>query len=61
MACVSSTLKDTIFRLNTRRKSYKGFEFGDSGFITTDFDQLSRGHTQLISIAYNFIFMVNIS
>ena len=38
---------DTMFRLNTKRMSYKGFEFGDFGFMTTDFDQLSRGHTQL--------------
>ena len=39
--------QDTMFRLNTKRMSYKGFEFGDFGFMTTDFDQLSRGHTQL--------------
>ena len=38
--------QDTMFRLNTKRMSYKGFEFGDFGFMTTDFDQLSRGHTQ---------------
>ena len=38
---------DTMFRLNTKRMSYKGFEFGDFGFMTTDFDQLQRGHTQL--------------
>lgn len=37
---------DTMFKLNTKRMSYKGFEFGDFGFMTTDFDQLSRGHTQ---------------
>merc|ERR1712013_419848 len=29
--------------------SYKGFEFGDFGFMTTDFDQLSRGHTQWVN------------
>merc|ERR1712130_649253 len=29
--------------------SYKGFEFGDFGFMTTDFDQLQRGHTQWVN------------
>ena len=38
---------DTVFKLNTKRMNYKGFEFGDFGFMTTDFDQLSRGHTEL--------------
>ena len=42
-----STEADTTFRLNTKRMSYQGFEFGDFGFMTTDFDQLHRGHTQL--------------
>jgi len=41
--------EDSIFRLNSQRLSYKGFEFGDFGFLTTDFDQLSRGHTQWIN------------
>jgi len=41
--------EDTMFRLNTKRMSYKGFEFGDFGFMTTDFDQLSRGHTQWVN------------
>eukprot|EP00486_Rosalina_sp_Unknown_P004274 CAMPEP_0201571036 /NCGR_PEP_ID=MMETSP0190_2-20130828/13606_1 /ASSEMBLY_ACC=CAM_ASM_000263 /TAXON_ID=37353 /ORGANISM="Rosalina sp." /LENGTH=617 /DNA_ID=CAMNT_0047995273 /DNA_START=79 /DNA_END=1929 /DNA_ORIENTATION=- len=40
---------DTMFKLNTKRMSYKGFEFGDFGFMTTDFDQLSRGHTQWVN------------
>eukprot|EP01084_Bolivina_argentea_P028279 52579_1 len=40
---------ESIFRLNTKRMSYKGFEFGDFGFMTTDFDQLSRGHTQWVN------------
>merc|ERR1719229_1565194 len=41
--------EESIFRLNTKRMSYKGFEFGDFGFMTTDFDQLSRGHTQWVN------------
>merc|ERR1719474_1304960 len=41
--------QDTMFRLNTKRMSYKGFEFGDFGFMTTDFDQLQRGHTQWVN------------
>ena len=38
---------DSMDRLNTKRISYKDFEFGDFGFVTTNFDLLSRGHTQL--------------
>ena len=45
--------KNTTFNLDCRRDSYTGFEFGDFGFMTTDSDQLLRGHTQLILILFN--------